>query len=171
MICFELGDYLPNKDLGNIFEKFESGEELEEYLESEGYEFAAVSRRGDAVRQLKLLLDMAKNPCSYLLVAKECEARKRRKEERRCILKIYQPTPYYEYEVLADTPEEKRKLREQRNPAEVFRVGLNFLGAVEIDPGIASWFDRPRPTLQTIRDRVVRNYIIDKYAEILKARA
>jgi len=36
-ICFELGDYLPNKDLGNIFEKFENSEELEEYLENEDY--------------------------------------------------------------------------------------------------------------------------------------
>ena len=170
-ICFELGDYLPNKDLGNIFEKFENSEELEEYLENEDYDFAAVKRRGKAIRQLKLLLDMAKDPCNHLLVAKECESGKKGKGERRCILRIYQPTPYYEYDVEADTPEERSKLREKGVAAEVFRVGLNFMGIAEIDPELAKKIPIPRQPLQEIRDPKVRGYIIDKYAEILKAKS
>ena len=167
--CFEIGDYLPDKDIGNIFEKFKDSKKLEEYLR--GYTFRAVKRPGMAIRYFKLLLEMTKDPCNYLLVTKECTVRRRKGKEKECWLEVYQPTSYYEYEALGKTPEERQKLRENNEAAELFRIGLNYIGTVRIDPEQADRLPVPRQPLQEIHDPDLRRYIVEQYIELLKAKA
>jgi hypothetical protein len=166
-MCFELGDYLPNKDLGNIFSKFfeelKTLDKLEEYLQQ--FKFRAVTRQADARSQFKNLLNMVQDPCHHLVVTRECIELSGK--EKQCYLEIYQPIVYWEYEQVADTPEEREKLRQSGEAAEIYRVGLNMIARVRIDQELVNNL-RPRRAIQETHNPEIRKIAFETYIKKLR---
>ena len=158
---------MPHRDLGDLFTKYfnelKTLDRLEEYLRQ--FRFRAVSRQATAVGQFKRLLSMVQNPCHHLVVTRDCIEFPGKKKQ--CFLEIYQPIVYWEYEQVADTPEEREKLRQNREAAELYRVGLDIIARVKIDQELALSLI-PRQAIQETHNPEVRKIAFETYLKKLR---